>query len=234
MGSGVSVDETGLGQPNEAPPPVVVFDFDGTLVCRDSFFDFAVRYCTGRPGRLLVVSAILPLALLVALRSLRAAGSVLLWGMTVGASTRSFVGALRRYGRHTLPQFANEAVFAELTRHVQAGSRVVIATGTVPVLVRELLAARGFGQLPIVGSRLRRKWGGLVAETHCTGRTKVHELCRKFGVVEWSTVYTDSFADRSLLRGATDITLVDPSSRTLVRTRQLISQTTALRVLRSG
>ena len=184
--------------------------------------------------RLLIVGVLLPLAMLVALRSRTAAGSVLLWGMTLGASTRSFVVALRRYARHTLPEYANEAIFVELSGHVQAGSRVVIATGTVPLLVRGLLGARKFGRLPIVGSRLRRRWGGLVAETHCTGRTKVHELRRRLGIVEWSTVYTDSFADRSLLRSAANITLVGPSSRTLLRTERLISSAATLRVLRPG
>jgi hypothetical protein len=116
---------------NLAPASVVVFDFDGTLVSRDSFFDFAIRYCARRPGRLFVVAALVPVALLLALRSQRRAGSLLLWAMTVGSSTRRFTVALRRYARHTLPAYANEAVFAELSRHVQAGSRVVIATGTV-------------------------------------------------------------------------------------------------------
>ncbi len=172
----------------------------------------------------------LPLALLVATRSLRSAGSALLWAMTVGASTRHFVVALRRYAKDTLPSYANEAIFAELARHVRADSRVVIATGTMPLLVRGLLDARNVARLPIVGSRLRRKWGGLVAETHCIGKTKVRELERRLGIVSWSSVYTDSFADRSLLTRAQDITLVRPSSRALLRTRLLIDHATPVRV----
>ena len=85
------------------PLQVVVFDFDGTLVSRDSFIDFSVRYCLRRPWRLLLVGPLLPFALLWALRSESSAGSLLLWAMTVGASTRSFVLALRRYARRTLP-----------------------------------------------------------------------------------------------------------------------------------
>jgi phosphatidylglycerophosphatase C len=210
---------------------VVVFDFDGTLVSRDSFLDFAFRYCARRPARFLAVAVVLPLALIMKLRSTRAAASVLLWAMTVGSSTRNFVLALRQYAKGTLPDYAREAIFAELARHLRAGSRVVIATGSLPLLVRGLLSARSFGRLPVVGSRFRHKWGGLVTETHCTGRVKVRELQRKFGIVEWATVYTDSFADRSLLSCARDITLVSPSSRTLVRTQRLIGNTAVLRVL---
>jgi phosphatidylglycerophosphatase C len=212
---------------------VVVFDFDGTLVSRDSFLDFALRYCATRPLRLFIVSCFLPFAVALRLRSLKSAGSLLLWAMTVGTSTRYFVGALRRYAKSTLPRYTNEPIFAELTRHLGEGSRVIIATGTMPLLVRALLNARNLGSVPVVGSRLRRRWGGLVPETHCIGGTKRFELKRRFGIVEWSAVYTDSFADRSLLSRARDITLVDPSRRTLSRTRRLIDEaTTALRVLR--
>lgn len=190
----VSDDEARVAQPVPSPSQVVVFDFDGTLVNRDSFFDFSVQYCMARPERLLIVMATVPLAMLAAVRSRATAGSVLLWAMTVG--------------------------------------RVVIATGTSPLLVRGLLSARRFGRLPIVGSRFRRRWGGLVIETHCTGTTKVQELERRLGIAKWSVVYTDSFADRWLLSRAEDITLVGPSSRTLLRTRRLIGESTSLRVLR--
>jgi len=214
-----------------AAPAVVVFDFDGTLVDRDSVIDFALHYCARRPARWLALLAVLPLAALMRLRSVGAAASVLLWAITVGASTRRFVVALRRYARLKLPHHAHEAIFAELTRHVQAGDCVVIATGTLPALVRGLLGARSYERLPVVGSRLRRKWGGLVAETHCIGRVKVRELERRFGIVSWTSVYTDSFADRSLMSRASDITLVSPSPRTLSRTQRLLGEGVALRVL---
>src|SRR4051812_30695663 len=108
-------------------PGVVIFDFDGTLVSRDSFLDFSFGYCARRPARLLLMLGLLPLALLLAIRSQSRAASVLLWAMTVGASTRGFVLALRRYARDTLPSYANEAIFGELARHLAAGDRVVIA-----------------------------------------------------------------------------------------------------------
>ena len=100
--------------------------------------------------------------------------------------------------------------------------------------MRGLLRARKLPLIPIVGTRLRRRWGGLVTETHCIGKTKVRELQRKLGIREWSAVYTDSFADRSLLSGARNITLIAPSARTLRQTRRLIDGSTVLRVLRRG
>jgi phosphatidylglycerophosphatase C len=231
MQSGVASDETRLGQSSRAPAEVVVFDFDGTLVNRDSFIDFSVSYCMQRPARFILLAAVLPLALTLRVRSLSASASVLLWAMTVGSSTRSFVLALKHYAQHTLPSYANEAIFEELARHLREGHRVVIATGTVPLLVRGLLGARTIGRISVVGSRFRARWGGLISETHCVGRVKVRELQRRLGIVEWSTVYTDSFSDRSLLSRARHVTLVSPTDRTLVRTQRLIGPRASLRVL---
>ncbi len=202
---------------------LVVFDFDGTLVQRDSFLDFSLRYCLARPARLVLALALMPLAALFRLRSLAAAASVLLWGMTFGVSTRLFLAELRRYGREVLPGLVNPAVFAELERHLGEGRTVVVATGTVPLLVRALVRSRGLAPIPVVGTRLRRRFGGFVADTHCIGRTKVRELERRLGITAWTTVYTDSFADRALLRAASEVVLVTPSERTLSRTRLLVS-----------
>jgi len=220
--------------PRDATANVVVFDFDGTLVSRDSFLDFALGYCVRRPLRLLLVVALLPVALPIGLRSWRRAAAILVWGLTLGTSTHRFARALHRYARETLPRYANEALFVELGAQIEAGHRVVIATGSMPLLVRSLFRARKLPLIPIVGSRLQRRWGGLTTETHCIGKTKVRELQRRLGISQWSAVYTDSFADRSLLRGARSITLVSPSERTLRRTQALIDGTTVLRVLRRG
>jgi hypothetical protein len=116
MGGG----EVGLAEPSEAAGDVIVFDFDGTLVSRDSFFHFSVDYCIGRPARLLFVVGLLPLALLLALRSWKSAGSALLWGMTVGATTRNFALALSSYARRTLPLYTNDAGLCR-TRSAHSG-----------------------------------------------------------------------------------------------------------------
>jgi phosphoserine phosphatase len=210
---------------------VVVFDFDGTLVSRDSFVDFSSRYCVARPWRLLLVCLMAPLAGVFRWRSLQAASSVLLWAMTVGGRTRSFVLALREYGTQRLPLLANEPLWAELARRLEQGEHVVIATGTVPTIVRAMLRARGLPRLQVAGSRFQRRFGGLTVRTHCIGRVKARELSRRFGISSWLTVYTDSFADRSLVRVAREVVLVGPSERTLTRLRALVGAGSSLRVV---
>jgi phosphatidylglycerophosphatase C len=214
-------------------PDVIVFDFDGTLVRRDSFLDFCFDYCRDRPLRWLLIGPLLPVAvLLLVARSQVAAGSVLLFAMTAGCSPRSFILALQRYATNTLPQYVFEPILTELVRHVTAGRRVVIATGSVPILVRAFLKAQNIGPLPVAGTALSRRCGGLIAETHCTGEMKVTELRRRFGIAQWTAVYTNSFADHPLLSQARAITLVHPSRRTLRLAQRLTANDRSLRVLR--
>src|SRR6478609_3773649 len=213
-------------------PAAVVFDFDGTLTSRDSLLSFCIGYGVARPHRLLLVLLSAPIALLWLGRSQGAAGSVLLWALTVGSSPRQLVRALRRYARQTLPRYAHDSIFAELRRHVDEGAATAIATGSLPLLVRKLMVARGLKPLPIVGSRLRRKLGGWVTQTHCTGHVKVAELERRFAITAWTAVYTNSIADRALMDRATSITLVNPSARTLREARALAGDSKSLRVFR--
>jgi phosphatidylglycerophosphatase C len=203
---------------------VVVFDFDGTLVGRDSVLDFFFRYVARRPQRLLLVALVAPLAALFRLRSVSAAASVLLWA-------RAFVTALRGYAQGVLASFAYEELFRELVHERAQGRRVVLATGALPTLARGVLRARGLPPLPVVGSRLRRCHGGFVVTTHCVGRVKPRELARRLQVETWDAVYTDSWADRSLIRGARRVVLVSPSPGLLMRVQQLHGER-ALRILR--
>ena len=191
-------------------PPVVIFDFDGTLTSRDSLIDFSLRYCLARPARFLFVIPLLPVALLLlTTRSQAAAGSVLLWAMTLGVSTRSFVLALRSYASHTLPDYAFDAVFDELAGHVREGRRVLIATGSLPVLVRGLLAARQLGRLPTVGTRVRRR---LAAKSRhaLSGDVKV-EGCSVASVCSVENLLHQQLRGPSAMSGAADITLVCPT-----------------------
>jgi phosphatidylglycerophosphatase C len=213
-------------------PSTVIFDFDGTLVSRDSLLDFCFAYSVRRPWRIALALVMSPLALMMLARSQGAAGSVLLWAMTVGTSTRRFVLSLRRYARVTLPAHAFESLFLELQRHLAAGDRVLIATGSLPPIVRGLLAARGLPPLPVVGSRLRKRFGGLVVWIHCVHSIKVVELRRRFGLERWQHVYTNSFSDAPLIARATDVTLVCPSDRTVLATQDLLGPQRPFRVER--
>jgi phosphatidylglycerophosphatase C len=214
-------------------PVLVVFDFDGTLVHGDSITGFAFEYLRARPLRLLSMLPLLPLALVLMLMGpTRSAGvSFFWWLLTWGTRARVVGEALRRYARATLPPRGNTASLAALALHLEQGHTVIVATAAPACVVRELLRARGLPPGRVVGTRLARRMGGLVARPHCIGETKVHELERQFGLTRWSEVYSDSALDLPLMRRASSVTLVQPSAFLIARVERALGGRIPVRVL---
>jgi phosphatidylglycerophosphatase C len=219
-----------------AESPVVVFDFDGTLVHGDSVTRFAIDYLLHRPGRLLFVLPFLPAAAAcLPFHRTRTPGvSLFWWALSFGTRSRRLVEALRAYAESELVQHINEASFAELRDRLARGESVVIATAAPPVIVRGLFRARGLAGARIAGTHTARCCGGLVTSPHCIGETKVHELERRFGLSAWTEVYTDSALDLPIMRRAAAVTLVEPSKFTLARVERALGAAVRLRVLRDG
>jgi phosphatidylglycerophosphatase C len=212
--------------------PVVVFDFDGTLVHGDSMTRFALAYLSENRRRALLVLTCLPLAaLLMLFRKTRSPGvSLFCWSLTFRLGRRTFVSALRHFAETTLVRHANEATLAELAARLSRGETIVVATAAPPVLVRGLMRGRGLAGVRIAGTRLVGCAGGLVTRPHCIGEAKLRELRRRFGLTQWAHVYTDSALDLPLARHARSVTLVGVGARTRRRFERLLGAS-AVRVL---
>jgi len=217
-------------------PPLVVFDFDGTLVHGDSITGFALEYLRAHPLRLFCMLPLLPLALVAMLAGpTRSAGvSFFWWLLTWGTRARVVGEALRRYARTTLGPRGNSATLAALAAHVAQGHTVIVATAAPACVVHELLRVRGLPPARVVGTRVARRFGGLVTRPHCIGETKVHELDRRFGLTRWSEVYSDSALDLPIMRRASAVTLVEPSERLRVRVARALGTHVPVRVLRDA
>jgi phosphatidylglycerophosphatase C len=214
-------------------PSLVVFDFDGTLVHGDSVTGFAVDYLLHRPVRLLCLLPSLPFALLLMLVGpTRSLGVTLFWWLlTFGTRTRPLAEALRDYSRTTLSERGNAATLAAFTTHLGQGDLVVVATAAPALVVHQLLRARGVPGARVVGTRLRRRFGGLVASPHCIGITKVHELERRHGFTHWAEVYSDSALDLPLMLRANAVTLVAPNRRARARIGASLAAGVPVRVI---
>jgi phosphatidylglycerophosphatase C len=149
-----------------------------------------------------------------------------IWAATLGRSTRDLEGLVQE---HVAAIFAGaEPVFvdaglARLQQHIDDGHRVVIATGSLQVLARELLCRGGYGHVPLVASTLRPYFGGLASDRHCFGRNKVPMLSERGFAPPWAVTYTDHHCDLPVLRLSRERYLISPKPQCVARIEHALS-----------
>ena len=212
----------------QADAPLVVFDFDHTLYDGDSgshLFKWLIERAWWR--RLLALLAAPVAGPMVAFLPTRRAGiSVFVWIGSVGLHRRRDLEALieRYVQRHADAIRARLLPIAldVLHRHREAGDRVVVATGAPPALARAILAFVAHEDVPVVGTLVGPRLGGVVAVRHCHHAMKMTML-REAGFtepVEWA--YSDSSADLPLLHAAKQPVVVNPKPRRVAMFRRVL------------
>lgn len=186
---------------------LAVFDLDGTLLDGDSTALWLWRRVRRSPLRALAVLAVAPLALpLVAIpRTRRLGASILLWIASVGLcehglreSCEGFATSFRAGGDALAWRSGG---MAALHDHIRRGDRVVVVTAAPAVLAEALIAPLGY-PIEVLGTSLKRRAGGWVADIHCRNQRKCQALAEAGHGARWTYAYTDSLDDLPLLRGA--------------------------------
>lgn len=205
---------------------VVVFDLDHTIIRCDSFLGFNRELLLRRSWRtaLTLVASPFLAALWIPRRTRLAVASTLVWLGTVGLEEDELHALMDTYvsTRFDLdPRLVCRTSVEVLQAHQRSGARVFIATGSEVALARRICARLGIGDVEIVGSTLRRWWGGWIAGEHCFGPRKVAMLIECGAGEHWDFVYSDSAADLPLLtRGARRVVVNPrPSQRTSLETQ---------------
>ena len=208
-------------QPRPGAPlvdaPLVVFDFDHTLYDGDSgshLFAWLIRRSAWRKALALLVA---PLAapLIAFLPTRRHGISVFVWIGSVGLDVAAFNAMIDRYveqHRDAIRARLLPAALAALQGHRDAGDRVLVATGAPPELARAILAFVAHDDIPVIGTRIGPRLGGIGPELHCHSQTKMRML-RDAGYGDIAIAYSDSSADLPLLRAARRPVVVNPKRR---------------------
>ena len=208
--------------------PLVVFDFDHTLYDGDSgshLFKWLIERAWWR--RLLALLAAPVAGPMVAFLPTRRAGiSVFVWIGSVGLHRRRDLEALidRYVQQHTNAIRARLLPIAldVLHRHREAGDRVVVATGAPPALARAILAFVAHEDVPVVGTLVGPRLGGVVAVRHCHHAMKMTML-REAGFTEpVEAAYSDSSADLPLLQAAQRPVVVNPKASRVAMFRRVL------------
>ena len=198
-----------------ATSPVVVFDFDLTLTrwdTADRFFRWLLERQTWRLVMVLGLAPLLaPLFLFRSSRKLPVRYAV--WVATFGLSQERLQQLVRDHADELFSGPARVFLQEGLERiqfHLEQGHRVVIATGCLEVLARELLGRAGYGHVPLVGSTLKPCLGGMARHEHCFGPNKIPMLSSRGFAPPWAFTYTDHQCDLPVLKLSAERFLINP------------------------
>ena len=186
------------------PPPVVAFDFDGTLTVKDSFMAF-LRWRAGPVRWRLGLLRLLPATLAYLVHRDR--------GRIKAAAVAEFLKGLprteleaqaKRFAEKTSRRLLRpDAVAAwKRWRTHEPPVRLVIVTASPDLIVAPF--ARGLGADELIGTRLAFDAAGRVAGAfltpNCRGPEKVARLKAELGDdVELKAAYGDTSGDREML-----------------------------------
>lgn len=201
MAQGLTASLPMTGDLTESPP-LVAFDFDGTLTVRDSFTAFLKWRVSGWRWRLGMIR-LAPAAISYLFHRNR--------GRIKAAAVREFLRGVpldkleaqaRAFAEAEAPRLFRPDALAVWRRWRSRGARMVIVTASPDVVVAPF--ARGIGADVLIGSRLsmdaeNRVIGGLLGP-NCRGPEKVVRLREQFGDdVRLAAAYGDTSGDTEML-----------------------------------
>ncbi|MGI8590349.1 MAG: haloacid dehalogenase-like hydrolase [Nakamurella sp.] len=203
-----------------------LFDLDDTLLDHDSFARFLIHILRRNPIRLILALAVLPfVSVLLARRRWKLRGaSLLLWVGTVGVRQTALDDIVRRYvnglrARDRLRPAGSDA----LELHFENGDQVVVVTACAELLAVPLCQDID-SRIEVVGSALRRQYGGFISGRHCHGGRKVEMLAER-GVVDGViAAYGDSQSDAPMLNLARTAFLINMAAPVASRVRAQLSR----------
>lgn len=206
--------------------PLVVFDFDHTLYDGDSGTHLFRWLIMRAWWRRLLALLLAPFAgpLVAFLPTRRAGISAFVWAGTVceraplDALIDCYVALHAEALRARLLPVGLE-VFA---RHRAAGDCVVVATGAPPELARAILALAGHGDVPVIGTLLAPRLGGMGARRHCHHAMKMAMLRAAGYTQPVAQAYSDSSADLPLLQAAAKPVVVNPKRARVAMFRRVL------------
>lgn len=208
--------------------PLVVFDFDHTLYRGDSgghlFRWMVMRTWWRRMLAVLVAPVALPMIAFLPTR--RHGIGAFVWVGTIGFQGRRDLDALiDRYVALHADELRSRLLpiaLDVLHRHREAGDHVVVATGAPPELARAILAFVAHEDVPVVGTEVGPRFGGVVAVGHCHHAMKLRMLRDAGFTAPIEMAYTDSFADLPLLQAAARPVVVNPKAGSVARFRAVL------------
>ncbi len=195
------------------PLPIVVFDFDGTLIQGDCVARWLRWQLRGSIWRQIFASIYAPFGVLLlrfdATRFFAVSGFLYLatFGIKDHAHLRQVY--LNYFASiENIDELRIMPVLEALHAHLAAGDRVVIATGAEKMLAQTLWQSIGGPKVEWVASSIRPFAGAWVSSRHTIGERKLSALIGDGFTPPYSAMYSDSEQDLPVMRHACEVILV--------------------------
>lgn len=203
---------------------LVLFDFDKTIINKDTGFYF-IRFALKRNVlRFLLALILSPFILLLILsnKTRFTGNSIYLWISTVGLSPCKIDKLRNRFIHCYLnsPEvFIYKDALIKINSHADKDHQILIISGASHWMVEQIIALRKFPNVNILGSSEQRFLGGMKSDFHCFGQNKVKALNKFLNINSYTKVigYSDSSSDIPILSICQDRYIINPTKRSLIR-----------------
>lgn len=191
-----------------------VFDFDGTIVSKDTGYEFYKWLIRKSFARTFFLFTALPVIapLMLFPTTLKRGLNIACFIATVGQTQSLF--ALRKafivhYFSHA-EAVAFPAALEQISRHQERGENVLIISGCPLWLLAGVTKHIGIRGVKLIGSRQKIVMGAVLMQDHCYSSNKIN-MAQKAGqtLTTWHTGYSDSTADIPFLNHCQQAVLIN-------------------------
>ncbi len=191
-----------------------VFDFDGTIVSKDTGYEFYKWLIRRSFFRTFFVVAALPVIIPLMLfpATLKRGLNIACFIATVGQTESLF--ALRKafidHYFNRVDAVAYPAALARIVQHQDQGENVLIISGCPLWLLAGVTKHIGVRGVKLIGSRQKIVMGAVVMQDHCFSSNKIN-MALEAGqtLASWHTGYSDSTADIPFLNHCQQAMLIN-------------------------
>ncbi|MBT0585311.1 HAD-IB family phosphatase [Alteromonas oceanisediminis] len=202
---------------------VALFDLDYTLISSDCTAHWLRFMLTRNWRRKLLTLCLMPLVKWADWRkwTLAQRNSVYLWAATAGLSRQRYLTLRWRAARYVIDDKGVQAYpegLARLDWHRSQGHHVIIVTGALRWLARDICRALGIQYDVLLGSSDAKFYAGRISAEFCYAQNKVN-LLNERGLIAHGAdyAYSDSAADIPLLSVSRRRYVINPKPDCLIQ-----------------
>lgn len=219
----------GIMWKNKAESEIVVFDFDGTLISKDTAMEFTKWLTLKSLPRTILMLAVIPIMLLlIRFSGTQKFGYNMACYISMAFQKKSLFTLRSEFIKHLFSKvgaIVYQQGLAELIDHQKKGRKVVILSGCPMWLLHGLIKYMGIKNTQVIGSKFKLVNGALLIDKHCYQSRKL-TMAKQAGLNfdGWFMGYSDSQADIPFLNLCHHKVLVNASVKNTAGFEKRLSQ----------